>query len=122
MRALTVRQPWAEYLVNGLKLVEVRSRPTTHRGRLAIHSAKTFDDIDPIDGELDLPRGVIVGTVELYDCIPLTEGLFEAAMFEGDPADLWAWRVRDPQRVEPVEWRGQLSLWNIPDELIEAVG
>jgi len=38
MKALTVRQPWAQAIAEGLKTVEVRSRPIRYRGLLAIHA------------------------------------------------------------------------------------
>lgn len=40
MRALTVRQPWAEAIACGAKLVENRSMGTRYRGPLAIHAGK----------------------------------------------------------------------------------
>lgn len=44
MKAITVRQPWAECIARGVKLVENRSRPTTHRGPLAIHAGARPSD------------------------------------------------------------------------------
>mgnify|MGYP000085348797 CR=1 FL=1 len=40
MRALTVRQPWAEAIACGAKLVENRSMGTRYRGPLAVHAGK----------------------------------------------------------------------------------
>lgn len=40
MKALTVRQPWAEAIACGAKLVENRSMGTRYRGPLAIHAGK----------------------------------------------------------------------------------
>jgi hypothetical protein len=75
--ALSIRQPFAELIMQGVKTVEYRSRPTRVRGRVFIYSslgrwpaadeaewAEEFG-LDDIDG---LPRGVLVGTVELFDC------------------------------------------------------
>jgi hypothetical protein len=76
--AISIRQPWAELIMRGVKTVEERSRPTKVRGRIYIYAslgrwpaadeaewAEEFG-IDDIDG---LPRGVLVGTVDLYDCL-----------------------------------------------------
>src|SRR5262245_56805148 len=41
---LSVRQPWAALLVAGLKTVEVRTWPTSRRGRILIHAGKVSDD------------------------------------------------------------------------------
>lgn len=40
--ALSVRQPWAWLIVNGLKDVENRTWPTCFRGRVLIHAGKTM--------------------------------------------------------------------------------
>jgi len=36
MKALTVRQPWAHHIAQGLKTIEVRSWRTSYRGPLLI--------------------------------------------------------------------------------------
>jgi hypothetical protein len=97
MRALSIRQPFAEAILRGTKSSEFRSGPTTIRGRILIYASQTrhtdeedrqlanefgITDVDPDD----LPRGVIVGSVELHDC-------------DGDE-----WLLRGPQRAaKPVE-------------------
>jgi ASCH domain len=43
LRALSVRQPWALLIVNGLKGVENRPRRAHHRGPLLIHTASSLD-------------------------------------------------------------------------------
>src|SRR3954452_3561016 len=45
MKALTIRQPWAALIMAGSKDVENRVRPTSFRGRLAIHAGLRFADI-----------------------------------------------------------------------------
>jgi len=76
MKALSIRQPWAELIMRGIKTIETRSRQTKIRGRIHIYaSLGRSDPLDEADCEADyridvdsLPRGVIVGTVELFDC------------------------------------------------------
>ncbi|MBM4088241.1 MAG: ASCH domain-containing protein [Planctomycetes bacterium] len=84
-RALSIRQPWAELIMLGHKDEENRSRATSVRGRIAIYASLGTDDLEEAEEYgLDadrLPRGVIVGTVELYDC-------------EED-----AWKLREPKRL-----------------------
>lgn len=85
--ALSIRQPWAWLILHG-KDVENRSWATKFRGRFLIHAAKgmtrkEYDYADyfshfvtvnsdkplnlpPFD---DLPRGGIVGDVDLHDCV-----------------------------------------------------
>ena len=93
LRALSIRQPWAELILRGEKTVEYRSQPTNIRGRVYIYAslAKPEPDDQEIDG--DLPRGVVVGTVEIADC----EGS------DGEFEWLLANPVRLPQPLPPQE-------------------
>lgn len=79
MRALSVRQPYADQIIKGTKRVENRSRPTKVRGRIYIYASET--PASP-KGEV-LPRGVIIGTVEISNCT-------------GDP-DNYRWQLRNPK-------------------------
>ena len=72
MRALSIRQPYAEQILRGIKRFEYRSRPTAIRERVYIYAARTpgpaeeFKRMRLEPGEL--PTGVLVGTVEITDC------------------------------------------------------
>ena len=84
-RALSIRQPWAEQILLGEKDTEYRNRATKVRGRIAIYAS--LSDVDLHEAEKlelnpdKLPRGVIIGTVELFDC-------------DGDE-----WKLRNPERL-----------------------
>lgn len=71
IRALSIRQPYAERILRGEKQLEYRSWPTSYRGKVYIYAAKTPVNLpghhDPLD-PLTLPRGVIVGTMDIIDC------------------------------------------------------
>ena len=41
MKALSVHQPWAWLIVNGIKIVENRSWSTEFRGRFLVHAGLT---------------------------------------------------------------------------------
>jgi len=88
MRALSIQQPWAYLIVNGLKDIENRSWLTGYRGPFYIHTGKMPDprfQRHPVTFKkylesrhnitLDLydlynaPRGGIVGIAELTDCV-----------------------------------------------------
>ena len=42
MKALSIRQPWIGAIPTGAKTVEVRARPTRHRGDLYLHVSRTY--------------------------------------------------------------------------------
>jgi hypothetical protein len=78
MIALGVRQPWAELILRCIKTIEVRSTETTIRGPIYIYASKKLADIlaaETAARKYDLnpdalPKGVVVGTVEIVDCTP----------------------------------------------------
>ena len=94
--ALSVRQPWAELILRGDKKSEQRGQPTNIRGRIYIYAGLKHYDRDEeadwadefnldIDG---LPRGVIVGSVELADCR------------RGDAGEGFDWVLKNPIRAK----------------------
>lgn len=94
LRALSVRQPWAELIMLGDKEIEYRNYPTDVRGVVYIYASATrypAEDEQEMQTEYDLDldnlaRGVIVGTVEVYDCQQDTDGGYE-------------WLLRSPTRL-----------------------
>ncbi|MGA9076760.1 MAG: ASCH domain-containing protein [Acidimicrobiales bacterium] len=108
LKALTIRQPFASLVMAGVKTTENRTWRTNYRGRLLIH-AGARDDREAMAqyGHLldDYPRGAILGTVELFDCVRDSES--EWAM-----VDHWHWLLGDPHPFEtPVPAKGKLGLW-----------
>ena len=109
MRALSIRQPWAELILRGHKIIEVRSKRTNLRERVFIYAglnrieqaeeARTAAQFGiDVDG---LPRGVLVGTVEIVGCLPLNQDDSDAACFEiTDPHGFYAWLLARPERAE----------------------
>jgi hypothetical protein len=122
MKAISLRQPWADFVVNGCKTLELRTWQTAYRGHLAIHASKsvaldacTLYHIDP----RKLVTGALIGAVELVDIIQVDELVFEsrkddhlAAGFFQPP--LFGWVLTDPRRIDPpVPCRGHMSLFNV---------
>ena len=133
LKALTIPQPWATLIINGIKDVENRSRRTHYQGPLLIHSAKSFGraneeaaldtiqthGINMVDAMLLCsphwaPRGFILGTVDVVDCVDNSSS--EWAAFGP-----WHWLLENPQPwPEPVPWRGRQGLWSIDAAELEA--
>lgn len=138
MKCISVIQPWSALIMSGAKRYETRSWHTSHRGLLAIHASRSFPEaarqlcLDEPYGYLlrqagfqhytDLVRGVLLGTVELIECVPTEEVL--PHLDQGDTrlgnfsAGRWAWRLANPQSLaRPVPWSGRLGLFDIPSLL-----
>jgi len=90
MRALSIRQPYAEQILRGTKTIEFRSRRTNVRERVYIYAgmnpapADAWAEIKLQPG--DLPTGVLIGTVEITDCTGVS----------GD----YNWHLARPQRLK----------------------
>ena len=70
LRALSVRQPFANRFLSGEKDRERRFQPTSFRGEFLIYASKKIAKFSGDLGPLDLmPRGVIVGWATLTDCV-----------------------------------------------------
>lgn len=107
MKALSVRQPWANLIADGSKTIEVRTRPTKYRGPLLIVSAKRPDIA---------PAGCALAVVNLADSRPMAEADEQAAMCRWRP-NAWAWVLTDVRRIKPQPVRGQLGLFETPIRL-----
>lgn len=106
--ALGIRQPWAELILRGVKTIEVRSLGTAKRGTILVYASKKISNqaaaleaVEKYGIDLEvLPKGVLVGTVEIKDCSPCTAGdsdacCLPAAQIQGK----YAWRLVNPQRL-----------------------
>jgi hypothetical protein len=71
LKALSIRQPWADLIVRRLKTIEVRAWQVSHRGPFLIHVSNTIDwkSVEAL-GYADvesLPRRRIVAYAEISD-------------------------------------------------------
>ncbi len=104
MKALSIKQPWADRIILGQKTIETRYWPTKHRGKLLIVSSK-------------LPKaewaGCALGVVDLVDCRKMTPQDEAAAMCECLPG-LYAWVFENVVAIAaPFPVRGRLRLYDV---------
>lgn len=65
MKAISIRQPWANKIAYGPKTIETRTWYTKYRGPLMIHSSKK---------PAIKPAGCAIAVVTLLDCRRMTKG------------------------------------------------
>ncbi len=119
MKALSIRQPWAWLIVHGYKDVENRTWATSYRGPLLVHAGLALDPgydraaalardlgID-LPAAADLPRGAIVGRVDVVGCVRW----HPSRWFEGP----YAFVLANAAAIDPIPMRGMLGLFNVPD-------
>lgn len=120
--ALSLRQPWADLVVNGIKDIENRSRPTRFRGRLLIHASKKveWERVEKYYKLLGLASpedyqpvvGALLGWTEIIDCVQTHRSRF----FFGP----YGYVLRNSQRlVVPVPWKGSLGMFRVPAEVVK---
>jgi hypothetical protein len=110
---LTVRQPWASAIFVGGKDVENRKQRTHFRGRLWIHAGLHASRREPDRWaerrgiwlpEEPLPRGVILGCVQLVDCVEESNSPWAI------PGNFY-WLLRKPMLLKrPVPHTGSLGI------------
>ena len=131
MKTLSIRQPWASLIIKGFKDVENRSWQTFIRGEIAIHASASITEDDwegatitvaairaiafsdaekwliETIGEFDkLPRGAILGTVEITDCKRERTSPWH---FEEN----WGFYLQNPKEIKkPIPAKGKLGFWD----------
>lgn len=135
MKGLTLTQPWASLIASGHKRVETRVWRTNYRGPIAIHAAKGF----PADAQYfaseersfgritgNVPLSAIVAVANLNGC-RFTEDVvsqisdLERRLGNYSPGR-YAFFLSDIRALpEPIPFRGALSLWNVPDDIVEQI-
>jgi hypothetical protein len=121
IKALTIRQPWAELILRGRKPYELRSWRTKYRGPLAIHVAAKIDAEEARQLGLNpdkLISSAFVGFAVLADVRPYTRA--DARLLKKRRAGLgwfpgnFSWVLKKPHRISPINAKGQLSLFKVP--------
>ncbi|MBZ0186633.1 MAG: ASCH domain-containing protein [Candidatus Obscuribacterales bacterium] len=126
LKALTLRQPWAASVFIAGKDFENRFWPARVRGTIAIHVSKdqpktTFDGgvrfvhallrkqgktnirFDSLD---KLPRGAIIGVVDLVDCVSQSD----SPWFEGP----LGFKLSNPRLLQkPIPTSGKRRFWKV---------
>lgn len=132
MKALSMTQPWAQALFNGLKHYETRSWSTNYRGLLIIHAAKNFPkyarEFAATEralgrGDSRIPGGALIGKVELVKIWRVEELIGRLSGIEHLYGDYspgrYAWEFVNPVLFpEPIPLKGALGLFNVDDSLI----
>jgi len=130
--ALSVRQPWASYLVSSLKTIELRSWSTPYRGWLWIHAGKKADLVAMklLDLSVDeFSCGGLVGLAKLEECVSLDseaqwlrhQGEHLSPGWYSGPC--FGWRFSDAIALgKMIECPGELRLFHLSPTVGEQAG
>ncbi len=127
MKAITEIQPYGSLIIAGIKHIETRGWYTSVRGRIAIHAGRNDCWLKAHTPEMhayttgDEPLGAVLGTVELVDCIKLSDvprkypKLYtDREILLGDWSEgRYGFILRDPIKfAHPIPARGHQGWWN----------
>lgn len=125
MKALTISQPFASMIADGVKWIENRTWPTVYRGPLAIHAGKGLQYLDRHE-LAQLPSGCVIAIAKLVACVHISDGeVMPPADRIGGCKMTWeqftrnehaegpfCWILEDVRQIDHVPCRGAQGLWN----------
>jgi len=103
MKAISVKQPWANLIASGQKTIETRSQKTAHRGDLLIVSSKS----PPIE-----PAGFALCIVQVINCrrmIPSDEARAKCKYFP----NLYSWVFTNIRPIKQFRVAGQRGFYDV---------
>lgn len=125
MKTLTIKQPYATLIAEGIKEYEFRTWKTNYRGEFLIHAGKgknneylkKFAHLN-----LDYPSGYIIAKVNLEDCIKVDDD-FRNILKDKNPVlyshvindknwDGYAFKLTNVEKIDNIPAQGKLSFWN----------
>lgn len=122
MKVLTLKQPWATLVAEGIKKYEFRSWKTNFRGKILIHAGAGIDKKEMErfkDLNLEYPSRKIIAEVEIEDCLELNEKLNNEIIRENNIAygskyrTGYAWKINNVKKLKIDKTvNGKLGLWN----------
>ena len=125
MKALSIKQPWAELILQGRKTIEIRSWNTRYRGYFLIHASKK-PDIEAIRVfDFDLKRllcGYILGYAKLSDVILYnSEKEFmkdknkHLSIHGKTKYPVYGFVLEDVHRIKPIKYKGKLGFFEVQE-------
>jgi hypothetical protein len=112
VKALTLHQPWASLIAEGVKRYETRAWTTRYRGPIAIHAGlRTVPGVGH-----GLPHGCIVAIADLVDVLPsdqVTADVVQRCVGDLAPGR-YAWVLDDVRKLDlPIHCGGAQGLWQV---------
>ncbi|MBO5095355.1 MAG: ASCH domain-containing protein [Bacilli bacterium] len=125
MKVITIKQPFATLIAEGLKEYEFRTWKTKYRGEILIHAGKGVDKKAMKKFEhlnLEYPSGCIIAKVNLTDCIEINDEkrkmlenknpLVYSNVIKNKEWKGYGFKLENVEKISPIEINGKLSLWD----------
>lgn len=112
MKALSIREPWASLIAQGVKTIETRTWNTKVRERVVLCASKS-------------PRGPLSGmafaTAIIADCRPMRDEDERAACCAPYPRAR-SWVLKEVQLIEPFPVKGMLGFFEVDEGRVRRKG
>lgn len=129
MKVLTIKQPFATLIAEGIKKYEFRTWRTHFRGEFLIHAGKGVDKKAMKKYEhlsFNYPNGAIIAKVKLTECHKV-DANFRNILKEKNPVvysnviksedwEGYAFELHHVEKIEPIYINGKLGLWNYDEK------
>ncbi|MCI6266460.1 MAG: ASCH domain-containing protein [Erysipelotrichaceae bacterium] len=122
MKVITLKQPWASLVAEGIKIWEFRSWKYNYRGEILIHAGAGVDKEAMKKVELlnlEYPQKKIIAKVTIEDCLELNDDLnkeicFSNPMVYGNKnRSGFVWKLKDAKKIDIDNTiSGKQGIWN----------
>lgn len=125
MKVISIKEPYATLIKDGVKIYETRSWKTNYRGEIYIHASLTQSKSETYETAIKYLKsepnpGYILCLCKLVDCIPMTKEFIDYINRETKEADYgrysedrYAWKLELIEVLnEPIKAKGKLGIWN----------
>lgn len=125
IRVITLKQPWASLVAEGLKKYEFRNMNYSYRGKILIHAGKGIDKeaMEVVKKyNLDYPQSKIIAEVEIVDCIKVDTKFnkmidnLNSPVYEKKERTGYAWKLDNIKKTNNNNTiNGKQGIWYIND-------
>lgn len=125
MKVLSIKEPFATLIKDGVKIYETRSWRMNYRGEIYIHASLSLSKSERVESankylKSEIKPGFILCKCELVDCIPMTDEFIKYINKETSEYDYglysegrYAWKLKVLEVLdEPIPAKGKLGIWN----------
>ncbi len=132
MKSLSVKNPYAQLILQEFKTIEVRSRKTLHRGDILICVSKNITYAHQVHWtNADVPAyedinvlyegvGMAIAIAEIIDVTPFEARHESLSFVKFNPHHpMFAWHLDNIRPIEPFEVSGSLGFFETPDHMIK---
>lgn len=127
MKVISIKQPFATLIAEGLKEYEFRTWKTKYRGEIYIH-ASLSENKEAMEKYKDLnlnyPKGCIIAKAKINDCIEINNEFKEILKIKNvypyiynhilnNDENKYAFHMTNVEKIKHIPVKGKLGIWNL---------